>query len=282
MAEIYRGVRGDKFKYFLRQVLSLSNLKPNYYNVLLDKEGLELYNKVFTHKSADADNNYEYLEFLGDTTLNKSIAWYLTRKFPHLKCPAGVKVLTRLKINLIQKRTFARFAKKFSFWPFVSADDETRSTKMDKTLEDVFESFFGATETLIDERIRIGAGYSVCYNIISKILDDHHISLKYDDLFDAKTRLKELFDHFGEDFGELEYHTEKIERIHHVIAYRTVYEKSVNKASRRNIISKITLGSGSSPLKADAQQKAAEESIRILHGLGYSKPLHQDYQDLCT
>jgi len=267
VVEIYRGIRGDKFIYFLGQVLSLSNLNQQYYSVLLDKESVQLYDQAFTHRTADPVNNYEYLEFLGDTTLNKSIAWYLSRRFPQLNCPEGVKVLTRLKINLISKKSFAEFAKQLSFWNFVSADSETRSMKMDKTLEDVFEAFFGATESIIDSRIQLGAGYSICYNIIEKLLDSRDISLKYDHLFDAKTRLKEIFDHFGEKIGTLKYETDKVDRIHYVKAILLPLNK--------------VIGEGSAPLKADAQQRASEKSIRTLRNMGFVKPLSDGYKMFC-
>jgi dsRNA-specific ribonuclease len=259
--EIYIGIRGDKFKYFIKQVLSLANINEHFFNVLIDEEGLKMYDRVFTHSSVDSCNNYEYLEFLGDTTLNKSIAWYLSRRFDRFACSDGVQALTRLKINLISKRSFAGFAKRLSFWEFVSASTETRSNQMDKTLEDVFEAFFGATEVLIDSRIRQGAGYSVCYAIISNILDTMDISLRYEDLFDSKTRLKEVFDFFGASkIGVLVYDTEKVDRIHKV------------KAIRRFQGVDTVLGEGSSSLKVDAQQKAANLSFAKLDRMGFTKP----------
>jgi dsRNA-specific ribonuclease len=264
--EIYRGIRGTKFTTFLTQVLSLSNLNPQYYNILLDKEGLQLYERVFTHQTADSVNNYEYLEFLGDTTLNKSIAWYLSRRFPQLNCSEGVKILTRLKINLISKKSFAEFAKQLYFWDFVSADMEIRTLKMDKTLEDVFEAFFGATELLIDERIQRGAGYSICYSIIENLMNTRTISLKYEELFDSKTRLKEIFDHFGDRLGKIEYDTEKIDRIHYV----------------KILVQGKVLGQGSAPLKADAQQRASTQVIERLKKMGFSKPLSDSYALFCS
>jgi dsRNA-specific ribonuclease len=270
--EIYKGIRGEKFTYFLKQVLSLSNLNPQYYDILLDKESLELYDRVFTHKTADENNNYEHLEFLGDTTLNKAVAWYLSRRFPQLNCPEGVKVLTRLKINLISKKSFASFAKQLHFWNFVSADMEVRTMKMDKTLEDVFEAFFGATELIIDTRIQMGAGYSICYNIVEYLLDSRNISLKYNHLFDSKTRLKEIFDYFGDDLGVLKYQTEKVERIHYVKVLLL----------RNNGNSTKILGEGSAPLKADAQQRASAQAIHALGRMGYVKPLSDGYRIFCS
>lgn len=266
--QIYTGIRGKPFKIFLRNVLSLSNLDEPYYDMLLDKEGIQMYEQAFTHKSADELNNYEYLEFLGDVTLNKSIAWYLSRRFPHLNKPQGVKVLTRLKINLISKKSFAGFAKTLSFWDFVSADTDIRSTNMDKTLEDVFESFFGATELLIDSKIREGAGYHFCYNIISSLLDTKDISLRYEDLYDAKTRLKELIDFYRDTLGTLKYDCVKQDASQHVSAYLVLPSKE-----------HVVLGKGTSYLKAKAEQIAATESIEILKQKGFVKPQTDNIYD---
>jgi dsRNA-specific ribonuclease len=267
----YKGIRGKRFKYFLRQVLSLSNLNEKYYDILLDKESLKLYDLAFTHKSFDSDNNYEYLEFLGDTTLNKSIAWYLSRRFPQLNCPEGVKVLTRLKINLISKKSFASFAKQLFFWDFVSVDLDVRNTKMDKTLEDVFESFFGATEMILDSKVGVGVGYNVCYSLISVLLDTRNISLKYNDLFDSKTRLKEIFDFFGNEIGKLKYESTKQNKIHYV---KVGYIKDGKDI--------VFIGEGSAPLKANAQQKAAAQAIEYINQRGYSKPLSDGYKQFCS
>jgi len=271
--EIFKGCRGDKFKYFILQVLKLSTLKKEYYPLLLDREGMVMYERAFTHKTANKVHNYEYLEFLGDTTLNKGIAWYLSRRFTQLNCPEGVKVLTRLKINLISKRSFARFAKRLGFWNFISADMDVRNTKMDKTLEDVFESFFGVTELLLDQKIAVGVGYQICYSMIKTLLDRDHISLQYTDLFDAKTRLKEVFDQYRDSIGTLKYNTEKVDRIHNVTAV------CVNSSQSRS--TPFVLGTGSAPLKADASQRAAEQAIATLKELGFTRTLPDDYKLFC-
>lgn len=311
---IYKGIRGKKFEFFLSRILQLSDLRPIYRDILLSPSSLRIYDKVFTHKTADPSNNYEFLEFLGDTTLNKSIAWYLSRRFPQLNCPAGVKILTRLKINLICKKSFGRFAKRLGFWAFVSADEDTRNTKMDKTLEDVFEAFFGATETIVDERLGFGVGYHVCYGVIKNILDTEPISLKYNDLFDAKTRLKEIFDQYGSELGVLVYESQRDDSMFKVIAKRKIIrvdkptpvhvdpkrvgvqvafsmfidlQKRYNTLIKsKNIVSQVEeasfdIGAGSAYLKADAEQRAAEEAIAHLASQGYIRTLSDDYTKFC-
>jgi dsRNA-specific ribonuclease len=147
---------------------------------------------------------------------------------------------------------------------------DTRNTKMDKVLEDVFEAFFAVIELLADTKIKQGVGYFMCYNIISTLMNNREISLKYKDLFDAKTRLKELFDFFGEKLGQLKYSVEKVERFHYVKA------QVISTRGTR------VLGLGKAPLKADAEQIAAEEAITSLSKMGFYKPLPDTYKNFCT
>jgi len=302
--EIYHGIRGSRFKHLIRETLSLGRFKDPYYSVLLDDIGMEMYDIAFTHKTANAEKNYEWLEFLGDTTLNKSIAWYLPQRFPQLSCTAGVKVLTRLKINLISKKSFAVFGKTLKFWDFISADMDIRNNKMDKTLEDVFEAFFGATELILDTRIRHGIGYEVCYTIVKSLLDDTSLSLQYNDLFDAKTRIKEIIDYFGDEIGELKYVTRKKDRLHHVDLYQSVPKpkpKPIQEllswsmtdrailrqlreqySNKPTVKSDILIGSGCAALKADAQQRASEKGIEYLNKKGFIKELSEDYKRFCS
>jgi len=320
---IYHGIRGDKFKTLIRDVLSLGGLTEPYVSVLLDnEENFRLYEQVFTHKTADPVFNYECMEFLGDVTLNKSIAWYLARRFPQLTCASGVKILTRLKINLVSKKSFAIFAKTLKFWNFVSADMETRTLKMDKTLEDVFEAFFGATEMLLDNNVQIHCGYNTCYRIVEKLLNDTNISLKYDHLFDAKTRLKELFDQYKDTLGAVKYTSvrDKDDGKHHVTIHRIFPVQNTNnnvnkdvvirnlmtdinnaRQSRRqipmqtiyNTLTSIQknpkmnengkpICSASGHLKATAEQRAAEEALTILEKEGFKRLLPPDYEFFCT
>lgn len=264
--EIQFGKRGDEFKTMLKNTLTLSSLNTSVIDYLIEHE-MEVFHHIFTHSSANVMNNYEFYELLGDVTLNKSILWYLKDRFPQLNCSEGVKILTRMKINLVSKRSFADFAKQLNFWPFITASQEVRTLQMNKTLEDVFEALFGGLELMLDKHFGQGIGYGFCYEIIASLLSQIDISLKYSELFDAKTRIKELFDFFGEEkIGKLRYDSNKGEdRMHHV---------SVLQNNR-------VLASASSPLKIDAQQKASEKALRILKFKGFHKPLVGSYAKFC-
>ena len=272
--EIYSGERGINFEDMIRGILKKGKLKEEYINRIITN-GKELYSQAFTHPTANPNNNYEPLELLGDSIVNCCIVWYLSRRFPQLNCQDGVKIIARLKINLVSKKIFADFGDQLNFWKYVSADTETRDTKMKKTLEDVFEAFFGATQKLIDSEIRMGVGYSICYNIITNLFDTLHISLKYVDLYDAKTRLKEVFDFFKETIGQIKYENERVERIQFVKVFR-LYTDSRGKKQ------KILLGEGSAALKPDAQQKAATRALEYLNREGrFIKEVPEIYKKLC-
>ena len=196
-------------------------------------------------------------------------------QFPQLNCQDGVKILARLKINLVSKKVFANFGSELDFWRYVSADKETRDTKMKKTLEDVFEAFFGATQKLIDSEIRMGVGYSICYNIIQNLFENMQISLKYEDLYDPKTRLKEVFDFFKDQIGQVKYENERVERIQYVKVYRLYTDERGKKQ-------KILLGKGSAALKPDAVQKEASRALEYLNREGkFIKEVPEIYKKLC-
>ena len=269
---LYIAPRVEPFICLIRNILELGKLKKKYIDLLTDKKNIKIYEQVFTHPTVDSEINYEFFEILGDQTVNKAIVWYLTRRYPFLHSPLGVKIISRLKINLVAKKTFADIGSDLKLWNFVSVDEDTRQNRMKKTLEDVFEAFFGATEYILDSQIRNGVGYAICYNIIENLFNDIKISLKYEDLYDAKTRLKENFDYHkkiksGILFNE-KYETNKVEKINYVSVYNVLPDGR-----------KIEIGKGSAALKEDAEQRAAENAIQNLKRSGALKPIPEEYSN---
>lgn len=174
----------------------------------------------------------------------------------------GVKTVARLRINYASKHQLSNIANRLGFWPHIQASEEEKMIHRDDLLEDVFEAFMGVTEYLIDEHICINVGYAVVYDILASIFDDIEISLEYEDLYDAKTRLKELFDCVGTDVGKIRYKTTKEEHIHHAEVYLVHLNGKWEK-----------MGSGSSKRKVEAEIEAAESMIRILKQRGISKKI---------
>jgi len=201
-----------------------------------------------------------------------------------LNCSDGVKVVARLRINYGSKQCFSEIARKLGFWSFISATNDLRQRKMKPLLEDVFEAFLGATEQILDKKRRVGVGYAIVYDILSSIFDEMNISLKYEDLYDAKTRLKELFDLFESQLGPLVYTDKKndmitVSSVFYVKGggYQTRHDGSINK--NKIIGGKyVKIGEGSASLKSDSQQNAANVAIKTLNDKGFSKPVPEIYQ----
>jgi dsRNA-specific ribonuclease len=193
---------------FLRDVLKNAKLEDRYILILLNK--IDLYQIAFTSPSVNINDNYELYENLGDITANEAIVWYFYEVFPQLHCPSGVKTMARLKINYSSSESYSSIANDLGFWPYIKATDEEKNSKekKQKLLEDVFEAFIGVTKIiLIDYFGYQGVGNQIVYNIIKSIFDKKNISLEANDLYDAKTRLKELFDktYIQNLFGKLQY-----------------------------------------------------------------------------
>jgi dsRNA-specific ribonuclease len=221
----------DMFRNLITNILKRGNLKSKTINLLLDSEyqgfkGIQHYGFAFTHKSIHENNNYESYEFKGDSTANNCLVWYFSRRFPELNTTENVKTLARLKINYGSKKMFYTLGEKLGMWDYITAGKETRvirskkkidnrivnvetenvvdikQTKKKSLLEDSFEAFIGVTQILLDEFVKNGMGYKICYNIISKLYDDLEIKLDHESLYDPKTRLKELFDKYCDKFGK--------------------------------------------------------------------------------
>lgn len=296
LQEVYNGERGEAFDQLILSLLRKGKLSKAMKKKVYDKE---LFSQMFTHRSVNEEINYEFHEFLGDLVVNKSIGQYLSRRFPQLRCPAGVRVITRLKINLVSKKVLAEVADSLGFWDFITGTMEYRTTKKKSMLEDVFEAIMGMIEQQIDEkcckpdkegRVTSGGGYKVCYNIIQTILDTYPICgglpgadgvqvglLDYLLLVDPKTRLKELFDSRKTELGKVKYRSERDGRLCHT----TVFAENGQSNRGMRFSQPMRLGTGTAALQADSQQAAATMGLAFLKKQGITKAMPPFYQKFC-
>ena len=293
---IYLGNRGAPFKVLIHSLLKRGKLKPKYIDLLTNDKNIKLYGKAFTAQSADAKNNYEIYEQLGDVSANKFIVWYAYRRFPQLECPEGVKVVARLRINYGAKQSFSRIGDELGFWPFISAaeDGTDRSAKYrarhkKDLLEDCLEAVIGCTEQILDRAYRPGVGYAIVYDILASIFDDISISLRYEDLIDAKTRMKEIFDAFGSTIGSFVFIDTRQDKTAESKLYQVppgFSRRPVKTQFGGVTVAKpnkgwILIGRGVASKKSDAQQRASEIGIKTLNRNGFIKKEPIEYRLFC-
>jgi dsRNA-specific ribonuclease len=245
---------------FVMSVLQTTRIYPKYIHVITNDKNMVEYSKVFTSKNFDSENNYEMYEQMGDLSINKFIVWYMYKRFPELRTSDGVKIVARLRINYASKESLFKISKDLGFWEHVRCTDDERHKRMKSLLEDVFEAFIGATECIIDDHFGIGVGYALVLRILENIFDGMNISLNYDDLYDPKTRLKELFDKHKATLGVLEYKDTRSENLV-TSAVSHVFPNGT----------RVFLAFGTGSIVKNAHQKAAENALEVLKKRGFYK-----------
>lgn len=270
---LLKGDRSDAFRNAIMQLLKRSGIRANSLNFLLNEDSMKVYDIAFTHSSFDENSNYEYYELIGDSIVNNCIVLYLKERFPFMcKNPEYVRIISRLKNMLQSKKSFSSIMKDLELWTFVSATNTIKNTNQKKISEDIFESFFGATYTLCEGMYgNMGKAFTVVYNIIKRIFDNIQISLQYEDIFDAKSRIKELFD-FHKHIGKLEY---KNTIVDNDVKRQCVTIYQVHNDGRRTLLS-----THRSSLLIDAQQIAAQNALNVLKKKGIFKEVPQAFLNM--
>ena len=115
----------------------------------------ELLDQALTHRSKGAEN-YERLEFLGDSVLGFAISSDLYNRYPTLY----EGVLTRLRASLVNKNTLAALARDIGIGNYLKlGEGELKSGGHDRDsiLADSLEAVFGAIckDSSVDEVIRV-------------------------------------------------------------------------------------------------------------------------------
>jgi dsRNA-specific ribonuclease len=244
------------FTVFIKKLLQKGRLKEHYINILLSPEAMKVYTMAFTHKSVDKKNNYEFLEQLGDSTLNNFIVWYFYRRFKVLQQPQGVYIINRLKIYYGSKKALPKIAEKYNFWNWVRKNGDVNKND---TEEDIVESFVGATQLLVDKYIKLGVGYAIVYDILETMFDEvfPDISLKYEDLVDSVTRLKEIVDSYQKNTDYKVTQTINYSQVANKIKVTIIFSGGLSLSAE-----------GLGINKTDAHKSAAENMILKLKNKG--------------
>ena len=201
------------FKDFIAGLLQkYGRVKESMIPLFTDEESMRKYIQAFTHKtySTNVSENYEMFEFRGDTKVNDATVEHIAERFPRI---VSVKWMTRIKHNLISKKTLGLLAENAGFFKHIRYGEEmtTSMTRIPELhsnkdymsmMEDVFEAFVGCTYDVVRSKKRRGTAAEITANIVDAFLSTIAIPIEYEDVFDAKSRLKELYDRHGWLFSE--------------------------------------------------------------------------------
>ncbi len=270
------------FKSFICNLLSTLNVSKDAFKKLTTPEAIRVYEIAFTqieqleapeteHIESPADGTYQTYEQIGDSIIKVFMVSYFYRRFPKLwKNSCGVKIVARLIIKYGSKEVLSSLSTYYGFEPYIKTNSESFSKQRRLSLlEDVFEAFIGATSIIIDASFGAwGMGNIVAYNLLETIFNRLDIPLDYENLFDAKTRLKELVDMYKEKMGEIDYITTKEgSRVCVRIEWR--FEE------KRRIIAE-----GVDCLKNKAEQLAASIALKELNAAGFEKKVQREYLEI--
>ena len=175
---------------FIRGVLADVVTSPEDLDTITSNECMKTYwVKAFTHRTIDAMNNYESLEFYGDAVIAYTFSCYIRKRF-------GASVTqytgTLLSSQYISKSFQAKLSNKMGLRNQIYYDPRSLANNEDLS-EDILESFFGALNNSSDDILGQGMGNIYCYNLIVKLYENENIVIEELKL-DPKTYLKQMID----------------------------------------------------------------------------------------
>jgi len=188
------------FRSYIQNLLKEADIKEQkYLDKLTEPDPLSVFQQSFTSPTYDPVNNYQVLEFIGDGIIKGINSQYTVEKFREelKKFPSKSGTdegnLSKARKKFEQKNFLYPIALNLGMWDYVRADEQTKETNRNKTLEDVIEAFIGALVENVDRYIYNGFGYMYAKNFMIKQLNKTTIEITAETLDDPVTRLNELY-----------------------------------------------------------------------------------------
>jgi len=210
-------------------------------NYLIKIKNSDLIQRALTHTSKEIlepPNNFERLEFLGDSIINFIVSYKLFKEFKNKK----EGFLSKNKSLLISKELLSIFAKELKIDQFIilgKGEEIDKGREKSNILCDAFEAVIAA--------IFLDSGMRNVKKLLNKLIDDFH----NETFFDSKTLLQEITQ---EKFKSL-----------------PTYELIETTGEEHNKIFKIGVyinnklyGIGIGKSKKEAEKEAAKNSIFML------------------
>lgn len=150
---------------------------------------------ALTHRSRSADN-YERLEYLGDSILGYVVAKALFNRFSD----ASEGKLSRMRAVIVQQKSLAIVARDLNLGQYLllgEGEQKSGGHRRDSILSDVYEAIIGA--------ITIDASLDQSEQFILKTLGNKLDSLSEDVIYkDSKSQLQELLQQYGNSLPDYE------------------------------------------------------------------------------
>jgi dsRNA-specific ribonuclease len=188
------------FRSYIKNLLEQADIKDQkYLDKLTEPEPLSVFQRSFTSPTFDPVNNYQVLEFIGDGIIKGINSQHVVNKFTEelKKFPSKSGTdegnLSKARKKFEQKNFLYPIALSLNMWEYVRADEQTKETNRNKTLEDVIEAFIGALVENVDRYIYDGFGYMYAKKFMVKQLNKTTIEITAETLDDPVTRLNELY-----------------------------------------------------------------------------------------
>lgn len=178
----------QRLQSFLNELLQPIIKTQEERNHYLDKSAMIIWVRAFTHETVSPSDNYEDLEFLGDAMLKAVFPKYLMKRLPHLHKGE----YTELNVAYMSKIMQAQLARQLGLGNYIRVTGIERAILNLET--DVFESFFGALDTISDS-LTPGLGFANCYNMIVHIFGTVEID-ETKGRGSAKTQVLQMFVRF--------------------------------------------------------------------------------------
>lgn len=204
----------QSFSTFIDSLLKKAKLRKEHRAILMTRECMIEWTKVFTSKGTNPTHNYELYETFGDGMANTVVLMYFKKRFPQYFNPTKpihdvngmgvVGVLSRLKQVGVSKDKFAKYGHELGFRPYIRATEE-EVMKSKSLLEDVFEAFIGCLAIMIDTKMSEYFGYGVVSEFMKPLMEKEEISLNRFDLYDPKSILNEDIGYFMKRMISLKY-----------------------------------------------------------------------------
>jgi len=260
----YQWLQGlQSFLNVLLQPLIKNQTDRNHY---LDGAAMKIWAIAFTHETVSPSDNYEDLEFLGDAMLKAVFPKYLMKRLPHLHKGE----YTELNVAYMSKIMQAKLSRQMGLGSHIRVTGIDRANLNLET--DVFESFFGALDTISDS-ITPGLGFANCYNMIIHIFHDVDID-ESKGRGSSKTQVIQIFVRF-----ELPKPQEVVDNFTvNMVKFSVVLTREhIDFLGSYGVhITNPTIGSAEAPTKKEAEFEAYTQALNMLLQLGITTEWAED------